>query len=91
VTELLLMRFYHSSDLCGRPACRRKVQDASGEWTEDPEASMSLNRLLCRPLSHLWQDTPLSQSKQGNARWAALAPRCCHPAREQRARRLLPG
>lgn len=51
-----------------RGAGRRRVLDASGEWTEDPEASHSLNRLLCRPLSHMWHDTPVHAARRGNAR-----------------------
>lgn len=32
--------------------------------------SRGLQRLLCRPLYHLWQDSPEAFSRQGNARWS---------------------
>jgi hypothetical protein len=57
------------------PVCRtirRPLFDATtGEWSEQgPEATPALNRLLCKPLKHLWQDCPDSRARDGNARWS---------------------
>jgi len=43
----------------------------TGEWLQpEPEATPGLWQLLCRPLKHLWQDSPESRVRDGNARWA---------------------
>lgn len=40
--------------------------DESGEWLEDePESAKGLHRLLCRPLQHLWQDSPEARARAG--------------------------
>ena len=45
--------------------------DENGDWldTDSLESSKALNRLLCRPLSHLWQDSPEARGRMGQARW----------------------
>ena len=50
---------------------RRMLWDEQGEWLDvEPETSKGLQRLLCRPLSHLWQETPESRARAG--RWLAI-------------------
>ncbi|WIA12059.1 hypothetical protein OEZ85_012136 [Tetradesmus obliquus] len=54
-----------------RVSFRRQLWDENGEWLQpEPETSQALQRLLCRPLKHLWQDTPEARLRSGNARWA---------------------
>ena len=43
--------------------------DENGEWLEnEPEGAKELNRLLCRPLKHLWMEPPESRARQGQVR-----------------------
>ena len=43
--------------------------DANGEWLEtELETAKGLNRLLCRPVKHLWLDTPEARSRHGQVR-----------------------
>lgn len=61
------------SFLCFNLSCRssrRPLFDPqTGEWLQpEPEATPALQQLLCRPLKHLWQDSPESRAR--NARWA---------------------
>jgi hypothetical protein len=50
---------------------RQLFDESTGEWLPGvPKASPGLGRLLCKPLKHLWQDSPESRARDGNARWA---------------------
>ena len=43
--------------------------DANGDWLEtELETAKGLNRLLCRPVKHLWLDTPEARSRHGQVR-----------------------
>lgn len=61
-----------SAGLLGSRSYRRQLFDPqTGEWLQpEPEATPGLQQLLCRPLKHLWQDSPESRARDGNARWA---------------------
>ena len=43
--------------------------DENGDWLEnEPEGAKELNRLLCRPMKHLWMEPPESRARQGQVR-----------------------
>jgi hypothetical protein len=49
-----------------RVTFRRQLWDENGDWLQpEPETSQALQRLLCRPLKHLWQDTPEARLRSG--------------------------
>ena len=40
----------------GKKSYRKSLWDSNGDWLEnEPESAKALNKLLCRPLKHLWQ------------------------------------
>lgn len=50
---------------------RPLFDETTGEWLQGaPEAAIGLQRLLCKPLKHLWQDSPESRVRDGAARWS---------------------
>jgi hypothetical protein len=52
---------------------RRLLWDENGEWVEvEPESSRTLHRLLCRPVSHMWQETPEARARAGEAAAAGV-------------------
>ncbi|KAF8071180.1 hypothetical protein HT031_001262 [Scenedesmus sp. PABB004] len=54
-----------------RRSARRPLWDDRGDWLQpEPESATALQRLLCRPLKHLWQDSPEARARAGNARWS---------------------
>lgn len=57
---------------CVCSSSRRPLFDPNtGEWLQpEPEPTPGLQQLLCRPLKHLWQDSPESRARDGNARWS---------------------
>ncbi len=60
--------------------------DEQGEWLDDDggaDAKAGLQRLLARPLSHMWQETPDGRFRTGHGRWAPAISeyrqvRACH-------------
>jgi hypothetical protein len=45
---------------------RRQLWDEQGVWIADePEGTPALQRLLCRPVRHMWQDSPEARSRTG--------------------------
>ncbi|MEW5306191.1 MAG: hypothetical protein WDW36_008675 [Sanguina aurantia] len=56
-----------------RKTFRRALWDENGDWLEEePESMKALHRLLCRPLNHLWNETPEVRARHGKARWEPL-------------------
>ena len=40
--------------------------DEHGDWLEtEPESAKALNRLLCRPVRHLWMESPEARTRHG--------------------------
>ncbi len=57
----------------GGKSYRKQLWDENGDWLpNEPESFKALNKLLARPLSHLWQDTPEHRQRQGKQRWEPL-------------------
>jgi len=53
-----------------KQTCRRAMWDENGDWLDsEPESSKLLNKLLCRPLNHLWNDSPETRARHGQNRW----------------------
>eukprot|EP00198_Chlamydomonas_reinhardtii_P003541 XP_001692877.1 flagellar associated protein [Chlamydomonas reinhardtii] len=49
---------------------RKALWDEHGDWLpNEPESAKALNKLLARPMSHLWQDMPEHRARQGRQRW----------------------
>lgn len=60
LNELLLVQCYCRS-------YRKQLWDENGEWLQqEPESAQALQRLLCRPLKHLWQDSPEARGRAGD-------------------------
>eukprot|EP00879_Flechtneria_rotunda_P024201 GHRR01025649.1.p1 GENE.GHRR01025649.1~~GHRR01025649.1.p1 ORF type:complete len:986 (+),score=357.96 GHRR01025649.1:892-3849(+) len=54
-----------------RKTTRRQMFDEDGKWLQpEPETSQALQRLMCRPLKHMWQDSPQARARAGKARWS---------------------
>ena len=46
--------------------CRRPMWDEHGDWLEtEPESAKALHRLLCRPVRHLWMESPEARTRHG--------------------------
>ena len=61
------MHYDHPSVLCRRP-----MWDDNGDWFEsEPESAKTLNKLLCRPVRHLWMESPEARARQGQV-WGSL-------------------
>jgi len=46
--------------------------DDNGDWFEsEPESAKTLNKLLCRPVRHLWMESPEARARQGQV-WGSL-------------------
>ncbi|KXZ56071.1 hypothetical protein GPECTOR_2g953 [Gonium pectorale] len=53
-----------------RATHRKPLWDENGDWLpNEPESFKALNKLLARPLSHLWQEMPEHRARQGRQRW----------------------
>ncbi|GIL66635.1 hypothetical protein Vafri_20126 [Volvox africanus] len=53
-----------------RTTHRKHLWDENGDWLpNEPESFKALNKLLARPLSHLWQEMPEHRARQGKQRW----------------------
>ena len=40
--------------------------DEHGDWLEtEPESAKALHRLLCRPVRHLWMESPEARTRHG--------------------------
>lgn len=53
-----------------RSTHRKPLWDENGDWlANEPESFKALNKLLARPLSHLWQEMPEHRARQGKQRW----------------------
>ncbi|KAG1678758.1 hypothetical protein FOA52_012798 [Chlamydomonas sp. UWO 241] len=58
------------ADASERKTHRRPMFDEHGDWLEtEPESSKALNRILCRPVNHLWMEAPEARARQGKSRW----------------------
>lgn len=54
----------------GRKKHRKVLWDENGDWLDnEPETAKALHRLMCRPLNHLWQNSPELAGKHGQRRW----------------------
>ncbi|KAJ9524025.1 hypothetical protein QJQ45_022487, partial [Haematococcus lacustris] len=54
----------------GKRSFRKPLWDEYGDWLdEEPESAKALGKLLCRPLNHLWNDSPEVRHRHGQARW----------------------
>jgi hypothetical protein len=64
---------HHAKNADGseKKSSRRQMFDDNGDWIEgnEVESSKALNKLLCRPVTHLWLDSPEARARQGKARW----------------------
>eukprot|EP00873_Tetraselmis_striata_P034657 jgi/Tetstr1/454921/TSEL_041784.t1 len=50
-------------------APRRRVFDEEGNWITVPKSMKGLPQLLRRPMSHLWEETPDHNMRNGKQRW----------------------
>ncbi|GAX81636.1 hypothetical protein CEUSTIGMA_g9064.t1 [Chlamydomonas eustigma] len=56
--------------MAGKKTHRRAMWNEKGEWLEkEPESMKVLNRILCRPVHHLWMEAPEARARHGQARW----------------------